>query len=175
MTWISKREDELNNDTLSMTHCSVCLESLRAVCSQIPYVTNPELTMHRVDRANPMIKLSTSQGLVEWSLGSLATAVPIFLYGYCSNFASVLASRRPTLQVCVLVDKSGTPDHYLCKDDISFLDIRGRLTREQVLEMCSGGDIYEDIEIEELEQNWEQEWDYLAESIIDEYLRKWEI
>ena len=112
---------------------------------------------------------------IEWSLGSLVTAAPIFLYGYCSNFASVLASRRPALRVCVLIDQFGSPHHYLCKDDKSFLDIRGRLTHEQALEVCPEGEIHEDIEIEELEQNWEQEWDYLAESIVDEYIHKWEI
>ncbi|CAH6420491.1 unnamed protein product, partial [uncultured virus] len=35
----------------------------------------------------------------------------------------------------------------------------------------SGGKICKDIELEELEQNWEEEDDYLAESIIGEYIQ----
>lgn len=78
---------------------------------------------------------------------------------------------RPNLQLCVVLCKDGSADHYLCKDNISFLDVRGRITKDDALELSGpGSEIYEDIELEELEQNWDEEDDYLAQSIMDQYI-----
>jgi hypothetical protein len=117
-----------------------------------------------------MLQLRTSQGTVDWKLGDLSTSSSVFLYGYCSNFARVLQLRRPKLELCVVIDKRGSPDHYLLKDEKSYLDARGRLTESDLLSY--EGEVCDDIELEELEQDWEEEWDYLAESIMDEYLAK---
>ena len=118
-----------------------------------------------------MHNIRTSQGNIDWQLGDLAGSRAIFLYDYCSNFAHVLACRKPELEIYGIFQPSGLVDHYLCKDDKSFLDIRGRLIENELLADLGEGTC-ESIELEELEQNWEEEWDYLAESIIDEYISK---
>lgn len=117
-----------------------------------------------------MLSLRTSRGPVNWRIGDLATANDVFLYGYCSNFARLLFLRRPHLELCVVFDKQGSPDHYMCKDrDGCYLDISGRATESEVLARYEG-EICDDIELDELEQNWDEEYDYLVESVMDEYL-----
>lgn len=120
-----------------------------------------------------MPELRTSRGMVNWQLGHLETSERVFLYGYCANFARVLLLRRPELELCVLFNDKGDQDHYLCRSkDGSYLDVRGRLTEDEVLGSHEGWYIYDGIELDELEQDWDEEYDYLAESVMDQYLAK---
>lgn len=116
-----------------------------------------------------MIHLQTSRGRVDWEIGNLTTAAPIFLYGYCSNFAYVLSTLRPETEICGVFSSDGVLQHYVCRDTVGCLDIRGRITKE---EACLGVTCAKcvGVELEELASNCDIEYNYLAESVLEEYL-----
>ena len=117
-----------------------------------------------------MLTLRTSRGIIEWELGKLETSVKVFKYGYCANFAKVLHQHIPQSLLCVIV-YGGIPQHFLCKLGSNYLDIEGVFTQHQLMSQWDYCDICDDIELVELDQNCESEYDYLAESVINEYIR----
>lgn len=117
-----------------------------------------------------MIRLQTSRGRVDWEIGNLATAEPVFLYGYCGNFAYVLSTLRSEIEICGVFSPDGVLQHYVCRDTIGYLDIRGRISKEEAC-LCIGGAKCASIELQELASNCDIEHNYLAESVIEEHLK----
>ena len=107
--------------------------------------------------------LGTSE--VDWDGHLNETALIVFGYGYCGNFAKVL-SERCGFEIFVIWNEIGFPDHLCCKDKQGdFIDITGIINPcEDDVSLCE--DILDYTEI------YESKFDYLAEMVIDEFLLK---
>jgi hypothetical protein len=89
------------------------------------------------------------------------------------NFAKILdlKMKNDSIRLGFIISDNEI-DHCFCHDSDYFSDISGQQSKKQFLDKwLMDGECLMDADFEELELNCDESYDYLAESIIDEYIK----
>lgn len=114
-----------------------------------------------------MITIQTDKGIVKWQPGILdETAKIIFSYGRSAVFALTLSLYKQNLIICCFQNEDGTPDHFFCCDNQYWYDILGKHSITET----KFSNIAENISIDEIKQYINNGDEYLAYSVINEYV-----